>query len=184
MISPRQRFPDALFPELARYNRWMNERLYAVASTLTDEERRRDLGAFFGSVHLTLTHLLICDRAWLARLRGDRGEFTFCDADGKPLPVSGFSDDVYPDFEALTRERRVTDQRIALWVDRLGPRDLISEVAYNDTKGVTHQHARWWAVLHLFNHQTHHRGQATTLLKQLGKDVGVTDLIAMLREPT
>jgi uncharacterized damage-inducible protein DinB len=95
----------------------MNERLYAVGATLSDEERHRDLGAFFGSLHLTLTHLLICDRAWLARLRGDGGEFAFCDADGKRLAVSGFSDDVYPDFEALTRERRVTDQRIAVWVD-------------------------------------------------------------------
>ena len=184
MSAPAGGFPDALFPELARYNRWMNDRLYATAATLTDDERRRDLGAFFGSVHLTLTHLLICDRAWLARLRGDRSEYVFCDADGKPLEVKGFSDDAYPDFTALTRERRATDERLAEWVSGLDQAGLAAEVVYQDTKGVTHRHALWWAVIHVFNHQTHHRGQATTLLKQLGRDPGVTDLIALLREPS
>ena len=176
-------FPETLFPQLARYNRWMNERVYAAAATLSDEERRRDLGAFFGSIHLTLTHLLICDRAWLARLRGDRNEYVFCDAAGKPLEVKGFSDDVYPDFAALTRERRVTDGRLADWASSLDQAGLASEIVYKDSKGMTHRHALWLAVIHVFNHQTHHRGQVTTLLKQLGRDPGVTDLIALLREP-
>ncbi len=175
-------FPETLFPALARYNRWMNERLYAVAATLSDEERHRDLGAFFGSVHLTLTHLLICDRAWLARLRRVRAEYVFCDEAGKPLAVAGFSDDVYPDFRALTRERRVTDESIAEWVSGLDRASLTAEIEYKDTKGAAHRHVLWWAVLHVFNHQTHHRGQVTTLLKQLGRDPGVTDLIALLRE--
>ena len=183
MSHGRERFPEALFPELARYNGWMNERLYEVASTLTDDERRRDLGAFFGSIHATLTHLLICDRAWLARLCGDRSEFAFCDARGAPLAVAGFSDDIYPDFARLRSERRKTDERLSEWASALRPEDLVSEIAYKDSTGATHRHALWWAVIHVFNHQTHHRGQVTTLLKQLGRDPGVTDLIAMLREP-
>jgi uncharacterized damage-inducible protein DinB len=178
---PEQRFPDAIFPALARYNRWMNERIYAVAATLSSEQRRRDLGAFFGSVHLTLTHLLICDRAWLARLRGDREEYVFCDPAGQRVPVLGSAHDIYPDFDVLTRERNVTDDRICAWVADLGTNDLQAMVEYKDTRGTPYDHAMWWALLHMFNHQTHHRGQVTTLLKQLGADPGVTDLIAMLR---
>ena len=181
MIPSDQRFPDALFPELARYNRWMNERIYAVAATLTDAERRRDLGAFFGSVHLTLSHLLICDRAWLARVRGDKSEFVFCDSAGERIPVQDLRHDVYPEFAALSAERRVTDERIGAWVATLAQADLQATIEYKDTRGTPCRHAMWWGLLHMFNHQTHHRGQATTLLKQLGVDPGVTDLIAMLR---
>ena len=99
---------------LARYNRWMNDRLYELAGRMRDEQRRRPLGAFFGSLHGTLNHLLLTDRVWISR-------FGACEA---------------PVFNALS---------------------------------------------HLFNHQTHHRGQATTLFMQLGCDPGMTDLIALLR---
>jgi uncharacterized damage-inducible protein DinB len=176
-----QRFPDGLFPGLARYNRWMNDKLYEAAAGLDDADRRRDLGAFFGSLHLTLSHLLICDRAWLARLSGKKEEGTFCDARGERIVVTSLGHDVYPDFALLTKERRATDERIASWVDGIGAAELEATVAYKDSRGNPHTHTMWWGLIHMFNHQTHHRGQATTLLKQLGVDPGVTDLIAMLR---
>jgi len=176
-----ERFPDALFRGLARYNRWMNDKLYAVAASLSDADRRRDLGAFFGSVHLTLTHILICDRAWLARLSANNDEFTFCDASGERIAVAGLVQDVYPDFDTLTTERCATDERILDWVETVGQTELEATVAYKDSRGNPYEHAMWLGLVHMFNHQTHHRGQATTLLKQLGVDPGVTDLIAMLR---
>ena len=182
MIAQNQRFPDALFKGFARYNRWMNDKLYASTASLGDADRRRDLGAFFGSVHLTLTHLLICDRAWLARLSGNRDAFVFCDAAGEHIAVAGLIQDVYPDFAQLTAERCDTDQRILAWVEKLGATELDATVVYKDSRGNPYQHAMWWGLVHMFNHQTHHRGQVTTLLKQLGVDPGVTDLIAMLRD--
>ena len=181
MNANGQRFPDDLFRQLALYNRWMNDKLYEAAVGLDESDRRRDLGAFFGSVHLTLTHLLICDRAWLARLSANREEYTFCDASGARIAVLSLSHDVYPDFAQLAAERRATDERIVAWVDGLRASDLEATVAYKDTKGNPYEHAMWWGLIHMFNHQTHHRGQVTTLLKQLGVDPGVTDLIAMLR---
>ena len=68
------------------------------------------------------------------------------------------------------------------WVGALAPADLDRPVRYRTMDGSAYDHPLWWAVSHMFNHGTHHRGQITTLLKQLGRDPGVTDLMIMLRE--
>lgn len=161
---------------LARYNRWMNERLYDVAALLTDEERARDMGAFFRSVHGTLDHVLFGDRIWLAR---------FGVRDGGALPSSGaaYTLDLYPDLADLRRERALTDLAIDRWAKSLTDDALAATIRYSNQSGKSFEHPLSFAVQHLFNHQTHHRGQVTTLLKQLGHDPGVTDLIAMLRLP-
>ena len=169
------------YQALARYNRWMNERLYALCATLTDEERRRDRGAFFRSIHGTLNHLLLTDRAWLGRFTGDRTVARSLDADGQPIPLAGRLDqELYADFEQLRRERASTDAAIEAWVATLDPVRLDAPLAYRTTKGDSREHPLWWAVSHLFNHQTHHRGQLTTLLSQLGLDYGVTDFPVLL----
>jgi uncharacterized damage-inducible protein DinB len=156
---------------LARYNRWMNERIYSVAAELSDDERKRDLGAFFRSVHGTLNHLLLADRVWLGRF-GASEPFTF----------TALGDELYADFDELRRERAKTDDVIDAFVAGLTADRLAGPLAYVG-RGQNVEHPLWFAVLHLFNHQTHHRGQITTLLKQLGRDPGATDLIALLRQP-
>jgi len=94
------------YQTMARYNRLMNEKLYAVASELSDEERKRDLGAFFRSVHGTLNHLLLADRAWLGRFTHDRAVFESLDAEGRPITLTGTLDqELYADFATLRRER-------------------------------------------------------------------------------
>lgn len=161
---------------LARYNRWMNEKLFAVAAELSDEERKRDRGAFFKSIHGTLNHLLLADRVWLGRFTGN--------VDGDSLGPGGIrtlDQELYADFGELRAERVNTDEAITHWVSGLTAERLLGPLRYV-RKGVTHEGPLWWAVVHLFNHQTHHRGQLTTLLLQAGRDPGVTDLIAMLRE--
>src|SRR5881296_159976 len=101
------------YQTMARYNRLMNERLYAVASDLSDEELKRDLGAFFRSVHGTLNHLLLADRAWLGRFTHGRALFESLDAGGRPIPFTGALDqELYADFTALRRERARTDAAI------------------------------------------------------------------------
>ena len=150
---------------LARYNRWMNERLYAVAAELTDDERKRDRGAFFGSIHRTLNHILWGDRMWL-------GRFT-----GTPCAVAPYGTDMYDDFATLASERERTDTETLAWAGALAPSFLASTLEYRGAAdGRLRQLPAWIAATHLFQHAAHHRGQLSTLLKQSGKDIGVTDL--------
>ena len=172
----------AQYQSLARYNTWMNERLYAVAATLPDEVRKEDRGAFFRSIHGTLNHLLLTDRAWLGRFTGDRALAQSRDGDGNVIAYTGRLDqELYADFGLLRRERAATDAAIAAWARDLTTERLAAPFAYRSSNGRQHEHPLWWAIGHFFNHQTHHRGQVTTLLKQLGHDPGSTDLVDLLR---
>jgi len=174
--------PVEQYHALARYNAWMNEKLYDRAAELSDAERRRDAGAFFRSIHGTLNHLLLTDRAWLWRFTGDARVAGSRDAAGRPIAMTGRLDqELYADFDQLRRERVRTDADITAFAAGLTPERLGAEITYRTTAGVEQRHILWWAVSHFFNHQTHHRGQVTTLLKQAGVDPGVTDMIALLR---
>ena len=167
--------------ELARYNRWMNEKLYDAVAGLSGEDRTRDLGAFFGSVLGTLNHLLLADRAWLARFHGDRERFASRDAEGRVIEIRGLDQILYPDLDRLRIERERTDDDLQAWVEGLAEADLDAPLRYRTSTGASQEHPTWWAVFHAFNHQTHHRGQLTALLTRLGVDPGVTDLVVMLR---
>jgi uncharacterized damage-inducible protein DinB len=156
---------------MARYNRWMNEKLYALAAELTDAERKQDRGAFFKSIHGTFNHLLLADRVWLSRFTGD---------EKIAAGITSIDQELYSDFEELRRERTKTDLAIDAWSSTLTADKLAAPLRYV-RRGVEHVDPLWECAVHLFNHQTHHRGQATTLFMQMGKDPGVTDLIAMLR---
>jgi uncharacterized damage-inducible protein DinB len=165
---------------LARYNTWMNERLYTLCGTMTDAERRRDRGAFFRSIHGTLNHVLLADRAWLGRCTDDPEFGTSRDAAGRPIAVRSLDQELYADFGVLTRERAATDAALEVWVDGLDEARLRAHVRYRTSAGQSCDHPLWQALTHLFNHQTHHRGQVTTLLRQCGRDPGVTDFVAFV----
>lgn len=164
---------------MARYNRWMNERLYAVADNLGDAERKRDRGAFFGSIHGTLNHLLLADRIWLGRLIGPAP----VGAELGPGGIRTLDQELYADFDELRRERAKTDSELASHVATLTEDTLAGPLRFV-RNGAPNELPLWHALAQLFNHQTHHRGQVTTLLMQAGKDPGVTDLVAMLRDPS
>lgn len=158
--------PTAYARTMARYNRWMNERLYELCASLSDAERKRDRGAYFRSIHGTLNHLLLGDRIWLGR---------FLD---RPFRVESLDQELYADFAELERERRLTDQEISDWVETLTNTRLASTLRYTSfVKPQPRVYPMWVTVVHFFNHQTHHRGQLTTLLSQRQRDPGVTDLI-------
>jgi uncharacterized damage-inducible protein DinB len=160
----------------ARYNRWMNDKLYALAATLSDEARKRDRAAFFKSIHGTFNHILVADRVWLARFKGVDvpGDFM---APG----IRSLDQELYSDFDELRRERALTDDELTAWVGELSEQKLAAPLVYL-RRGQRIESPLWGVVAHLFNHQTHHRGQVTTLFTQEGQDPGVTDLFAMLRE--
>ena len=163
----------------ARYNRWMNEKLYECAATLSDEARKRDLGAFFKSIHGTFNHILVADRIWLARFKGEAVPSGFIGPSG----VRSLDQELYADFDELRRQRALTDGELTAWISELTQERLSGPLVYL-RGGRRDEFPLWAAVAHLSNHQTHHRGQVTTLLTQQGRDPGVTDLSAMLREET
>nr|WP_256476574.1 DinB family protein [Siccirubricoccus soli] len=158
---------------LAAYNRWANRRLYAEAAALPDALYRQPAGAFFGSLHGTLNHLLVADRIWLKRMEG-RGE--------APDRLDAI---LHDDLPALRAAREAEDARLIAHVASLGPAELEAEFSYATTKGTPHRQRRWQALAHLFNHQTHHRGQAHAILTRLGvAEPASLDLLAMQRAAT
>jgi uncharacterized damage-inducible protein DinB len=161
----------------ARYNRWMNDKLYGLAAGLTNEARKRDWGAFFKSLHGTFNHILLADKVWLARFKGLIAPSGFM----APGGIRSLDQELYADFEDLRRERALTDEELTAWVAGLTPDALAAPLVYT-RRDEKIESPLWWGVAHLFNHQTHHRGQLTTLFTQQGCDPGATDLFAMLRE--
>jgi uncharacterized damage-inducible protein DinB len=158
--------PNNYFELLARYNQWMNEKLYQVCAEIPDQKRKEDLGAFFQSIHGTLNHLLYGDKAWM-------GRFT-----GHPYSITVIGQNLYDNFEELREERIKTDQDIIEWSNSLSVEWLESPFEYtSNIDQKTRVLPTWILVTHLFNHQTHHRGQLTTLIKQLGYEPGITDLL-------
>ncbi|MEJ8475800.1 DinB family protein [Roseibium algae] len=155
----------ALYQTLASYNQWMTVKLYAAAAKMDDSARKEDRGAFFKSVHSTLNHILFGDRAWM-------GRFTEVD-----YAVAGMGVDLYADFEELRGHHLAIAEDIVAFANSLTQEWLAGDLVWiSSSDQVERTRPRWICVTHLFNHQTHHRGQISTLLSQAGIDIGVTDL--------
>ena len=160
-------------PVMASYNVWMNDKLYGRAARLDDADRKRDLGAYFKSLHGTFNHILLLDKAYLASFRDEHFE------------LRSFDQELHTDFDELGADRRATDEAICVWAATLYEAALARPMRYFDVaRGELATRPGWCMVLQLFNHQTHHRGQATTLLKQLGVDPGVTDFLQLPSLPS
>ena len=151
---------------MATYNQWMNQKLYAVCADIPDRERKSDRGAFFKSINGTLNHILIGDLIWL-------GRFT-----QQPF-LAKLDQELYSDLNELLAERERLDLVIIDWSKNLTPSWLNETLTYTNSSGYTRTLPHWLLTTHMFNHQTHHRGQLTTLLNQMGYNPGVTDLPAM-----
>lgn len=152
------------YETMATYNHWMNQKLYAICAEIPDELRKADRGAYFKSIHGTLNHLLYGDRVWLGRFLEQ--------------PFHGkVGEELYSDFDELRHQREITDRDLIEWAKSLASEWLSRSLTYTSgIDGKTRVLPTWLLVTHLFNHQTHHRGQLTTLLSQLGYDPGITDL--------
>jgi uncharacterized damage-inducible protein DinB len=136
------------FRQFAAYNHWANRRLCAAALAMSDEQYRRPTGVFFGSLHATLNHLLLTDRVWLKRLTGE-GEH--------PDRLDAI---LFDDRNALARARMAEDARLIDVVGRYTEDDLRGSISYETMSGVPYRQELGQILLHLFNHQTHHRGHA------------------------
>lgn len=154
---------------LARYNGWFNHRLYAACAQLCDEDRKLDRGAFFGSIHHTLTHLLLSDKMWLQRFASQGVAFPALTPGLLQLPQGAdYTSDLHPDWADLTQKRETLDAAIEAWMAAM-PEDFPQRIMrYSNTQGVARAHPAWQALSHFFNHQTHHRGQVTALFGASG----------------
>jgi uncharacterized damage-inducible protein DinB len=155
---------------MASYNAWANRRLYGAAADLPDATYRQPTAVYFGNLHGTLNHLLVADRIWMRRLTGQGEAPTRLDAI------------LFDQLDALRTAREVEDVRISDYVASLSGADLDEIFEYANTRGQPQRQPRWEALVHLFNHQTHHRGQAHACLTRLGvSEPPSLDLVVMQR---
>ncbi|MEO7431669.1 MAG: DinB family protein [Dokdonella sp.] len=167
---------------LASYNGWMNESVYAAARGLPTDELTADRGAFFGSILKTLNHLVIADTIWLKRFASHPAGYSALE----PMLLMAMPDTAdllrYSDLHSLSAQRSILDNLTTEWARSIKETDLDYVMNYTNSRGEMSNRVFFGLVLHFFNHQTHHRGQITTLLSQAGVDVGVTDLLALVPE--
>jgi uncharacterized damage-inducible protein DinB len=153
---------------MASYNSWMNGKVYDTAGRLPAEEIERDRGAFFKSILGTLNHLLFADLVWVGRFKEGRSR------------VSDKTKLLHEEFGALRSARETLDAEIQDWAAGLDEAWLAQNLTFQTLDGTAaFNFPAWIMVTHMFNHQTHHRGQITTLLTQAGQDVGVTDYLGL-----
>ena len=158
-------FPTNYYELMAEYNKWMDGKLYDVCEDITDAKRKRDIGAFFKSIHGTQNHIYYGYLAWIERMRDNK--FT-------PRKIGV---DLFDDFNELKAVQEKMDTEIIEWAGTLTPQYLNEKYDYtSNVSGFKRTLSRWVLVTHMFNHQTHHRGQLTTLIMQLGIDPGITDI--------
>jgi uncharacterized damage-inducible protein DinB len=158
------------FRQLAAYNHWANIRIYGAALEMPEQQYRRATGVFFGSLHGTLNHLLLTDRIWLRRLTGT-GEH--------PDRLDAI---LFDDRRALLRARLAEDARLSNFVAGRSEADLTQPVEYRTTSGKPYSQPLQDILLHLFNHQTHHRGHAHACCSIVtGSEPPSLDLLAFQR---
>ncbi len=153
------------YQAFAQYNQTMNQRIFEICAEISDDDRKQDRGAYFKSIHGTLDHILLGDRAWMNRLAA------------KEYPLVKIGCELFADFDEMAKARIDLDTDICQWTADMTDEWLLTDLTWTTTiDGTQRTQPHWLLVSQIFNHQTHHRGQLSTLLNQAGYDVGVTDL--------
>jgi uncharacterized damage-inducible protein DinB len=158
------------FRTFAGYNAWANKRLFDAVARLPEAEYLKPRPAFFRSIHGTLNHILVGDRAWMGRLTG------------RDAGIRSLDQILYADLAGLRVARQAEDARLIAYVDRLSEAELLGSASYRNMAGKPFTTPITQVLAHIFNHQTHHRGQAHDLLSQTGVAPPELDLIHYLRE--
>jgi uncharacterized damage-inducible protein DinB len=157
------------FRLLYDYNTWANQRTLGACAALDDEQFTRDLGSSFRSVRDTLVHIAGAQWIWLERWHGRSPNAALVARD-------------FPNLEAVRRRSAELERDLLDYVASLTPEDLQRVIAYTTMAGVAGRQPLWQMLQHLANHSTYHRGQVTTMLRQLGSKPTGTDLTTFYRE--
>jgi len=164
--------------QMAEYNRWMNQKLYDACEKLSADQLSENRGAFFGSILGTLNHIMVADTIWLKRFAAS-GVSSLKVLDAVPYPES-LEARLFDNLEELRERREQLDQLLLELADHVDDAALQGVITYKSLKGAAFSKVFFSILMHVFNHQTHHRGQVSTLFSQSGIDIGVMDLAAML----
>ncbi|HVZ57087.1 MAG TPA: DinB family protein [Chitinophagaceae bacterium] len=161
-----------IFEQLAAYNQWANQTLAGKLRTLPEEKLRQPLASSFPSMHQTVLHMWVASSAWYRRLWPQDG------VEQPGLDYGGAFDQVVDNMLRLD----------ARWLERIreaAPGWLEQSIRYQNSRQQTFAEPVWQILWHLFNHNTYHRGQLTTLLHQAGEGQGIpgTDFILFCRLP-
>jgi uncharacterized damage-inducible protein DinB len=156
--------PLATMRELFAYNYWARDRQLEACATLTEEQFQRPLGSSFSSLRDTLVHLVGAEWVWLERWNGRSPQ-------SLPAVVE------LPTLAAITTLWIAVEQAMRDYLASLNEETLARPLTYTNFTGQTWTYPRWRSLLHLVNHQTYHRGQVTTLLRELGKRPAPVDLL-------
>ena len=167
---------------MARYNQWMNRKLYKKVQLLPTDEIAKDRGAFFDSILGTLNHILVADMFWLRRFAGCKDCAEALASVREMTMPTDLRDFLYDDIQVLASKREELDQLILSFSETWSSEMLTSPIRYRNMAGEKHEQPLGPLLQHLFNHQTHHRGQVTTMLSQAGIDPEATDLLVMMME--
>ncbi len=156
--------------KMAAYNQWQNENILKAASSLDPAQLEAPKGAFFSSIRRTMSHILWADLLWLHRFSGS----------AKPEGSHAGSPDFVNNWAELARLRPAADLQLTAWAEGLDPVWLAGAVEWPLGAGNgSMQKPAWLAVAHMFNHQTHHRGQVHAMLTATGSVTDPTDLLLM-----
>lgn len=165
---------------MATYNQWMNQKLYDAAAKFSTEQLKANKKAFFGSIIGTLNHILVADIIWLKRFSTHPANHSALEPLRSMEKPKALDQILYAQLEELFEYRKEMDNSIIRWSNELTEEELSYPLQYANMKGQVSTREFSSLILHFFNHQTHHRGQVTTLLSQEGVDVGITDLLMLI----
>lgn len=168
------------FQLYAKYNQWMNSKIYPLVLPLSSDDLKKDRGAFFGSILGTLNHLLVADLAWLNRIASFPEKIEALVHMGEYPRPTALNQILFGDIHELYEIRKQIDDVFVALCAELDERHLEGSLTYKNMKGETMSKKLSLLLQHVFNHQTHHRGQLTTLLSQMGMDFGATDLLLLI----
>ncbi|TVZ40841.1 putative damage-inducible protein DinB [Alteromonadaceae bacterium 2753L.S.0a.02] len=168
------------FQRFAHYNQLMNQSVYNAAALITAEQLIENRGAYFKSVLGTLNHILVGDIHWFKRFAQHESQPDMLDYFVNHRLPQSLDEIMYADFTELRRSREIMDQQIISFTAALSDEVLASTLTFRSSKGLEFTKNFGFVLQHVFNHQTHHRGQVSTLLFQMGVDVGVTDFFVLV----
>lgn len=177
----------ALFEQMAQYNANMNLTICTSLSGSDAKALWEDKQAFFGSILGTLNHIMVGDLIWLSRFNNhpnysEANGFKTLHGLAKFIKPTRLDSHLYLTLDEFVEKRQLLDIIIKDFIDELKPADLKVGLRYHNTKGKVFNRPFFMLLQHLFNHQTHHRGQLTTLLNQMDIDIGSTDLLVLIPE--
>jgi uncharacterized damage-inducible protein DinB len=155
--------------QLFAYNAWANQRTIAGCESISNEQFLQQVGGSFGSVRNTLAHIM--DVEWLYHERWNgRAPSAFPKAEN------------YGDLSQIRARWKTIDADVIYFVQALSADDISQVLEFRNIKGVVLTHPLWETMQHMVNHSTYHRGQVTTLLRQLGGTAQATDMLLFFRE--